>query len=220
MNNDRGASEPLQGLDGADAASRSEITLRLLEAVESDANLTQRRIAGELGIALGLVNVYLKRCVRKGWVKISTVPARRYAYYLTPQGFGEKARLTSFYLSQSFRLFRGARTEYAELMGVCQTRGWKHIGLYGISDLSEVAVLCAAEREMPLTAIIDPTATQTRYLGLPVSHDLAEARRLDALVLTTFNPHDAWARLADADLGGLRVLSPPLLGPNLMAERL
>src|SRR5690349_8309728 len=87
------------------------ILLGLLESVERDGGQSQRRIASELGIALGLVNAYLKRCVKKGLVKVSEAPARRYAYYLTPQGFAEKSRLTVEYLSHSFSFFRQAKLE-------------------------------------------------------------------------------------------------------------
>ena len=39
------------------------ITLGLLTAIEQDSTLTQRSVAKDLGIALGLANSYLKRCV-------------------------------------------------------------------------------------------------------------------------------------------------------------
>ena len=85
------------------------IVLGLLSSVETDGARSQRRMAAELGIALGLVNAYLKRCVKKGLVKVNDAPARRYAYYLTPQGFAEKSRLTVQYLSDSFSFFRKAK---------------------------------------------------------------------------------------------------------------
>jgi predicted transcriptional regulator len=87
------------------------IMLGLLQSVERDGGQSQRRLAAELGIALGLVNAYLKRCIKKGLVKVSEAPARRYAYYLTPHGFAEKSRLTVDYLSYSFSLFR-SQAEY------------------------------------------------------------------------------------------------------------
>src|SRR5882757_10140192 len=89
------------------------IVLGLLNSVEHDGEQSQRRIAAELGIALGLVNAYLKRCVKKGLVKVSEAPARRYAYYLTPKGFNEKSRLTVEYLSSSFIFFRQAKADCA-----------------------------------------------------------------------------------------------------------
>ena len=53
------------------------ILLGILESVERNGGQSQRHLAAELGIALGLVNAYLKRCVRKGLVKVSEAPARR-----------------------------------------------------------------------------------------------------------------------------------------------
>src|SRR5499427_3698779 len=103
------------------------IVLGLLQSVERDGGQTQRRLASELGIALGLVNAYLKRCIKKGLVKVSEAPARRYAYYLTPQGFAEKSRLTVDYMSYSFSLLRRARSDYANVLGVARERGWLRI---------------------------------------------------------------------------------------------
>src|SRR5580765_2856373 len=104
-------------MDRAVSGDREEeerIVLNLLNSVDDGAQ-SQRRIAEELGIALGLVNAYLKRCVKKGLVKVSEAPARRYAYYLTPRGFAEKSRLTVEYLGFSFSFFRQARAECAEI---------------------------------------------------------------------------------------------------------
>jgi DNA-binding transcriptional regulator LsrR (DeoR family) len=65
------------------------IMLELLQSVERDGGQSQRRLAAELGIALGLVNAYLKRCIKKGLVKVRHVPTRRYACYPTSQGFAK-----------------------------------------------------------------------------------------------------------------------------------
>ena len=43
--------------------------LKLLEAVHEDSRVTQRSLSSKLGIALGLTNIYLKRLVRKGYIK-------------------------------------------------------------------------------------------------------------------------------------------------------
>src|SRR5271169_6559249 len=119
------------------------IVLELLESVERDGAQSQRKLAAELGIALGLVNAYLKRCVTKGLVKISGVPTRRYAYYLTPKGFTEKSRLTVQYLTISFGFFRRARADCADAFAAARLRGWQRIALLGVSDLAEIATICA-----------------------------------------------------------------------------
>ena len=50
---------------------KDEIVLGVLDVVEKNSKVTQRWVAGELGIALGLANAYLKRCVRKGLIRVS-----------------------------------------------------------------------------------------------------------------------------------------------------
>src|SRR5579871_4127506 len=111
------------------------IVLGLLSSVETDGARSQRHIASELGVALGLVNAYLKRCVKKGLVKVGEAPARRYAYYLTPHGFAEKSRLTVEYLSSSFSFFRLARAECVQVFATAKARGFQKLILCGRSDL-------------------------------------------------------------------------------------
>ena len=85
-----------------------KLTLDLLNAIDQRSDVSQRHLARQMGIALGLANSYLKRCARKGLVKVSEAPANRYFYYLTPKGFAEKARLTGHYLASSLSFYRKA----------------------------------------------------------------------------------------------------------------
>ena len=103
------------GTNSGAADENARIVLGLLESVGRDGGQSQRRLAAELGIALGLVNAYLKRCIGKGLVKVRSAPTRRYAYYLTPKGFAEKSRLTVSYLTNSLSFFRLARADCAAL---------------------------------------------------------------------------------------------------------
>src|ERR1700694_4566367 len=130
---------------GGHETENERIVLGLLESVERDGAQSQRKLAADLGIALGLVNAYLKRCVTKGLVKMSEVPTRRYAYYLTPKGFAEKSRLTVDYLSSSFEFFRSARADCSAVLMVAKAHGWHRVALLGVSDLAEIAAICALE---------------------------------------------------------------------------
>ena len=98
---------------------KNDMTLGLLSAVEADSGITQRTLASELGVALGLTNSYFKKCIDKGLVKIQQVPANRYAYYLTPRGFSEKSRLTAEYLNSSFSFYRRAKNDLSKIMATC-----------------------------------------------------------------------------------------------------
>src|SRR6202142_319041 len=144
------------------------IVLELLSSVETDGARSQRLIAAELGIALGLVNAYLKRCVKKGLVKVGDAPARRYAYYLTPHGFAEKSRLTVQYLSDSFSFFRLAKGECAAVFAVAKANGFNRLVLAGKSDLAEIAILCAVEATVKIVAVVDPHSGDAQFVGVDV----------------------------------------------------
>jgi hypothetical protein len=105
-----------------------EIMLGLLTSIERDSGITQRKLAGDLGIA----------------------------YYLTPQGFGEKSRLTAEYLAVSFNFFLRARADCAALFERCAAAGWRNTALYGAGDLAEIAILSAGEARIEAVCVIDP----------------------------------------------------------------
>ena len=196
------------------------IVLGLLNSVEHDGDKSQRHIAAELGIALGLVNAYLKRCVKKGLVKVHDAPARRYAYYLTPQGFAEKSRLTAEYLTVSFNFFRRARSDCAELLQECAARGWTRVALCGAGDLAEVAVLSAGESEIEVVCVIDPARAGGRCVSVPIVGDLAAAQQqcaFDGVILTdTQAPQRRFDELIASGpaygLSAVCVVAPNLLG--------
>jgi DNA-binding MarR family transcriptional regulator len=189
------------------------IVLGLLSSVETDGARSQRRMAAELGIALGLVNAYLKRCVKKGLVKVGDAPARRYAYYLTPQGFAEKSRLTVQYLSDSFSFFRKAKGDCTRVFEEAAARGLKRLVLAGKSDLAEIAILCAVEAGATVVAIVDPRSEESRFVGVEVLGSYSDVKDgFDGIIVTDVAGAQASYELAVGAGGGDRVLVPALLG--------
>lgn len=193
------------------------IVVRLLSAIERDSGLTQRRLSQELGIALGLANTYLKRCVRKGLVKMGQVPMRRYAYYLTPKGFAEKSRLTAEYLTVSLDFFRRARRECTALLLHAHNRLWRRVVLFGAGDLAEVAILSASEAGIEIVAVVDDRRDGGFCAGRPIVRDLGSvAGGIDAVMLTAvaepqLQLEAATAQMATLGLGPDRLLVPALL---------
>ncbi len=193
------------------AEEQAEITLGLLTAVHENSHVTQRTVATELGVALGLVNTYIKRCVKKGYIKVRQAPANRYAYYLTPAGFTEKSRLTAQYLSHSFTFFRNARQQCSEILQHGADKNWRRLALVGASDLAEIMVLCAHEFPVDVVGIADPTFGGETFQGLPVVPLLKRLGAVDAVVVTDLrDPQAAYAALAE-HLPDDRILTPAIL---------
>jgi len=206
------------------ASDDPEILLGLLSAIEQDSQVTQRSLSRDLGIALGLANAYLKRCVTKGLIKVSQVPLNRYAYYLTPKGFSEKSRLTAEYLTISFNFFRDARAQCVALLDAVRRQSWRRIVLVGAGELAEIAILSASESPVEIVCVADSAAAASRCAGVTVVADLAAAIRqgeadgggIDGFVITdTQAPQAAYeatlALAVAAGFGADRVVAPPML---------
>ena len=168
-------------------------------------------MAKELGIALGLANHYLKRCVSKGLIKAKQAPANRYAYYLTPTGFAKKSQLTARYLTMSFDFFRHARTHCTDVFDFCIARNWNKIGLVGTSDLAEIAILCVRDHAIEFTGFIDPDCAGTEFAGLPVFSSISEMQAADAYVIVDLSgPQEIFNKLQQS-IPSERILAPRLL---------
>lgn len=185
--------------------------LELLDAVGRQNDLSQRYLARHMGVALGLANSYLKRCIRKGLIKISAAPANRYLYYLTPKGFAEKSRLTAQYLSSSFEFYRQAGDSCVRVLRECEKRAWRRIIVCGASDLTEIVLLRALESNIEVIGVFDPYTPRQKVVGRPVWKALGEAGRFDGCVLTDVStPRESYERVVQK-LGRERVLVPDIL---------
>ncbi len=194
------------------------LTLEILAAIDAKSDVTQRHLADRLGVALGLANSYLRRCVRKGFVKITQAPANRYLYYLTPQGFTEKSRLTAQYLSASFDFYRRAGESVRQALYACETKGVKSILFVGISELAEITSARSHDVAFEIVGTYAPRSTRAAYLGKPVWPTLASARPFDVAMLTALDDCVSLYQELAAELGTDRLVIPDLLQPLIDAK--
>lgn len=196
-----------------DADKDGSITAFLLTAIARDERISQRRLASELGIAVGLVNAYMKRCVRKGLLKVKAVPQRRFAYYLTPKGFTEKSRLTAEYLSASLGFFRRARQECTDTLAIVTAHGWKRLVLIGAGDLCEIALLCALEQGVEVVAIVDPGSAGATLIGVRIVDRIDAVHGMaDAYLITAIHPKANFEAAVRRRVPEGRLLAIPMLG--------
>ena len=79
-----------------------EYRYKILKRLESNPEISQRELAGELGISLGRVNFCVQALIEKGLIKAknfrNSKNKKGYAYLLTPRGIEEKAKITVQFL--------------------------------------------------------------------------------------------------------------------------
>lgn len=197
--------------EAAAHSKESQLTLELLQAIESRDDISQRHLAQQMGVALGLANSYLKRCVKKGWIKVSSAPANRYFYYLTPNGFAEKARLTAAFFSTSFALFRQAGDEYTLLLQQLAEHQNPRLVFVGLSDLTEIALLRALQANLSVISIYQPNASREEFFGVSTVDNLPSLDEFDVAVFTSMEQTTILLEEVEALLPSSSILVPPML---------
>ena len=140
----------------------------LLSEISGEEQLSQRELAKRLGIALGLVNSYLKNLVSKGFVRVNNFPKNRFAYLLTPTGFAEKSRLAYQHLSYFSGLYTVARQDYLKLFRKLAVEGVRGVAFCGIDEVAEIAYLSLKEIGMELELAMDPEQAGRKFMDRPV----------------------------------------------------
>ncbi len=162
--------------------------LKLFEALANpDILPSQRELARRLNVSVGLINAFVKRLVKKGYIKVSTIPKNRVRYLLTPKGLIEKSRLTYLYIHNSYIYYRKACNKLEDLFSRLQNEGVGRIAFYGLSDVAELTHHVLQESEIIFAGIIDEDHAGELFAGEKI-HSIAEIKYLefDRLLITDF----------------------------------
>ncbi|MBI5664359.1 MAG: winged helix-turn-helix transcriptional regulator [Nitrospirae bacterium] len=165
----------------------NDITLRILDQIKSDSSLTQRNISSSLNIALGLVNVYIKRLAKKGHIKITKGPMNRVKYALTPKGFAHRVDLTYDYMQSSINYFRDARARIDNIYGQMIEAGAKDILIWGDGEIAELSYISMRGLPLNLVGVVDGNKDDKGFFGYHVySYEDVPMLKFDAILIASF----------------------------------
>ena len=182
-------------------------SLLVLDEISKNGNVTQRDLSKNLGIALGLVNSYIKNLVSKGYVTVSAIPSKRYKYYLTPTGFTEKTRLTYEHLRNFTNLYRVARRDFGVLFRDLESSGIRKIAFCGVDEIAEIAYLSLKETTLELAAIADDGKQGTKFFGQSVvSIKELKEHCPELIVITSHRTEELRSSLLSAGVRGESIL--------------
>ena len=166
-------------------------SLLLLDEISKGEPMSQRDLSRKLNVALGLVNSYIKNLVSKGYITIKAIPAKRYAYYLTPKGFAEKTRLTYHHLQNFTNLYREARRDFKELFSRLYEEGVKSVVFAGADESAEIAYLSLQEFDIKFAGIVDNERAGKDFFKYKIM-PLESIRDIDAdfIIVSSFLKRD------------------------------
>ena len=152
--------------------SHDEYTRRLLDELDSAEPVSQRAISRNLGIALGLTNLLIRRYVTKGFVRVLEIKPNRVRYLLTPAGIAEKARLSQAAFQNSVERYRVARDRVQAVFARISSE-WpqgetdKRVVFYGTGEVAEIGYICLQQTDLTLVAAIDDQE-RAKFFGVPL----------------------------------------------------
>jgi hypothetical protein len=170
-------------------------TLKLLEAIDSGVPPTQRELARDLNISLGLVNAFI-------------IPKKRAKYLLTPKGALEKSRLTYEYIRYSVGFYREIKEMLVNLFGRLEKEGVEKIALYGCGEVAELAHLFLQNTSIKLGGVFDQEPEGRRFFGHRVKgyEQLASDGYEYVLLTQTEDIQSHFDRLVDLGVKGECIL--------------
>lgn len=159
------------------SAAHDEYAHQILSEIEAGTAVSQRSLASNLGIALGMTNLLLRRLIRKGWVRVSHIKPNRVGYFLTPTGMAEKARMSRNYFRYSVQYYASARDRLRARFDDLSRR-WpggaaeaaargKRIVFLGSGEVAEIGYVCLQETDLNLIGVIDFQG-RARFFGAPL----------------------------------------------------
>jgi DNA-binding MarR family transcriptional regulator len=169
---------PALFLGGLSMHYRDIHALRILEEIEKNAGSTQRELAGKLNVSVGLVNSFIRRLARKGYLKITNVPKNRLRYILTPKGISEKTRLTYEFIQYSFDFYKTARKRLKAALNDLEKEGVRRVIFYEAGDLAEIAYISLRETGLKMVAAVDEHKAGQKFLG----HRIKDPSVLNSMV--------------------------------------
>ena len=180
----------------------SEYDRKVLQAIASGERKTQRELSSELGVALGLTNLLIRRLVGKGYVKVSRMGTRHVRYLMTPAGWQALAAATRKSLENTVHLYTQTREHIrgslSEISNRCRPNsdGQKRVVFYGAGDVAEIAYVSLQTTDLMLVGIVDDRRTGWFFDLMISPADQLSTERLgavsyDHLIVTSLQHVDA-----------------------------
>lgn len=144
---------------------KADYDRQVLQAIASGQRITQRSLSSELGVALGLTNLLVRRLVAKGYVKVAGIGTRHIRYLMTAAGWEALAHATRRSLQNTVVLYTETREQIRGSLAAISERcevdaaGQKRVVFYGAGDVAEIAYVSLQSTDLTLVGVVDDRRT-------------------------------------------------------------
>lgn len=170
--------------------------LLLLQHIEEKPDTTQSEIAKVIGGAASMVNVYIDRLEKNGYMTREYKTVKKVYYNITPEGIKRKNYLAITYFHELLELSRLAKLNIEKFLLKLEDKGYKNILIYGAGEVAETLleiIKTRTNRPLKVLAIIDddPEKHNNDLLGYKII-PLEKIKEIehDGIVIASYNYED------------------------------
>lgn len=135
----------------------------LLNEIAQDSMVTQANLANRLGIAVGSVNWYIKRLIKRGYVKVSHLDRTRLQYDLTPEGMSVFTERAMQYAKDSLKIYKSFRKKAKDIVSELQKNNISKVYLDGDDEIMDILRLTCLEAGLSISE--SPEGVTLTYNG-------------------------------------------------------
>ena len=159
--------------------------LRLLEEVDETPDMSQRTLSHRLGVALGMTNLLIRNGAKKGYIRVTQIGWKRWAYVITPKGMARKLNLTMGYIERFIGHYQRVRLLLNDDLQDTTLNAESRVALVGTTEIAELAYLALRDIGVEEIEVFDIDGDKPRFLGMPVQQlEDVDPDRFVKLVIT------------------------------------
>lgn len=143
-------------------------SIYILQELENNPEISQKLLSDKIGISVGLINLFIKRLTKKGFLKIKRINGKSLSYLLTPQGLKEKTRLTKEYFQYSIDHYKRARDILLKKFIEFKTRNIKYVIIYTTPEWAEICYLISKHINFKIYCFIIDNKKINKIIDIPV----------------------------------------------------
>ena len=105
----------------------------IADTLKEDPLASQRVLAENAGMSIGLMNAVIKRFVERGWIMLTNVNLRKLSYAITPAGIAELTARSQSFVKRTFGIANKYNETLCKVVSDAKNEGKDKLALYGTS---------------------------------------------------------------------------------------
>ena len=112
----------------------------IADTLKEEPLASQRVLAENAGMSIGLMNAVIKRFVERGWIMLTNVNLRKLSYAITPAGIAELTARSQTFAKRTFAIANKYNDTLCKAVSDAKKEGKIKLALYGSSYIKFLLV--------------------------------------------------------------------------------